>query len=73
MEDDKMIKCIVCGDEFELDEYDEEGDLIICPSCDSEMELASISPPKVVKPEYDDFEDDMDEDSFDFDDQGDDI
>ena len=43
----KKVKCPSCGEDVELDEWLESGDYIACPECDSELEIVSVTPPKV--------------------------
>ncbi|MFC2048674.1 hypothetical protein ACFLR5_00460 [Elusimicrobiota bacterium] len=74
MNEEKILKCPLCKLDSLLDEFDEEGDIIICRNCDAELELESLDPPKARALEYEDFEDDYIEDDFnDYDDEGDDI
>ena len=40
------IECIECGNEIDLTEA-EEGELIVCDECGTEMEVKSLDPPTV--------------------------
>ena len=39
-----MVECIICGAEFNLPKDTEEGEIIECPECGSELEVISINP-----------------------------
>lgn len=39
-----MVECIVCGAQFELPADTEQGEIIECPECGSELEVVSIDP-----------------------------
>ncbi|MDP2922964.1 MAG: lysine biosynthesis protein LysW [Candidatus Omnitrophota bacterium] len=43
----RMIKCPECADEFELEDYLETGDTTVCPSCDAELKIIRLDPPRV--------------------------
>lgn len=40
------IECIECGFKIDLSDA-EEGELIVCSECGTEMEVTSLDPPKV--------------------------
>ncbi|KJJ84284.1 hypothetical protein OMAG_001086 [Candidatus Omnitrophus magneticus] len=44
-------KCPECGEILEIDFYSEEGDIITCYSCDTDLEIKSLKPIvlKIVK------------------------
>ncbi len=42
--DVKMVECIVCGAKFDLPKDTEEGEIIECPECGSELEVVSVNP-----------------------------
>ena len=44
-----MAKCPECGERLYPDEYMEEGDTIVCPLCEEEVEVVSAKPFKVRK------------------------
>ncbi|MEO8521706.1 MAG: hypothetical protein ABI603_10100, partial [Acidobacteriota bacterium] len=69
-----MATCPECDAEVEVDEFDvDKGDLISCPDCGSNLEVASIAPLELeAVDEDDDEEDDDDEDAEDEDDLDDD-
>lgn len=57
-----LIKCISCGDEIELDDGCQVGDLIYCPSCHEESKIVSLSPLRAELTHVDDsFLDDLNE------------
>ena len=66
-----MVRCPKCGAEIDVDEDEvEEGEILACLECETEMEVVQIHPVKVnVISDDDDDEDDEDEES----DEGDDF
>lgn len=40
-------ECPVCGGGLVLPENAVQGELITCPECNSELELATVSPPEL--------------------------
>ncbi len=66
----RMVKCAKCGDEFELEDYLEIGDITFCASCDAELKITRVDPPQVeaVHPldEESDFDEEGDEDVEEF-------
>jgi lysine biosynthesis protein LysW len=61
MEDDLKVKCPVCGIFFALEKDTEEGDILNCPECETELKVSSLSPAEVYEVEYEVFGSDLDE------------
>ena len=60
--------CLECDRRVFLGARTEVGDLITCPSCDSEYEVISLKPPRIEwaydgydKDDFDDFDDYIDD------------
>lgn len=39
-----VLECVVCGGDVELEGGTLQGELIDCPDCGSELEVASVAP-----------------------------
>jgi len=50
------VECIECGKSIDVSEA-EEGELITCPECGTEMEVVSLNPPtlEAAPPEEEDW------------------
>ncbi len=67
-----MVRCPKCSTEIDVDEDEvEEGEILACLECETEMEVVQIHPVK-VNAISDDDDDDEDEESDDEDDSVDD-
>ena len=69
-EDFAVVRCPKCATEIDVDEDEvEEGEILVCLECETEMEVVQIHPVKVnVISDDDDEDDDEDEESEDGDD-----
>ena len=66
-----MVRCPKCGSEVDVDEDEvEEGEILACNECETEMEVVQIHPVKVNS--ISDDEEEEDEESEDDDDLDDD-
>jgi lysine biosynthesis protein LysW len=66
-----LVKCTECEADIDLDEEEvEEGEVVVCPECSVELEVAQIHPVQ-LKAILDDDEDDDDLDVLDDDDDDD--
>jgi alpha-aminoadipate/glutamate carrier protein LysW len=64
-----VVRCPKCGTEIDVDEDEvEEGEILACLECDTEMEVVQIHPVKVNVISDEDEEEDEDEESDDGDD-----
>ncbi|MFC2061836.1 hypothetical protein ACFLUV_04920 [Elusimicrobiota bacterium] len=61
MKEKLEVKCPLCSEKFNLDEKDEEGDIVICPECEAELEIITLLPPKIEKVKHVDYADDFDD------------
>ncbi len=72
-----MVKCTECEAEIDLDEEEvEEGEVVVCPECSVELEVAQIHPVQLKAILDEDDDDDLDtlddDDDDDEDDEDDD-
>jgi len=66
------VRCPVCGEKIRLREIPDEGDIIYCDECDSELKVISSDPLKVKecanieeeRSEEEEEEEDEDEDEY---------
>ncbi len=64
-----MVRCPKCATEVDVDEDEvEEGEILTCLECETEMEVVQIHPVKVNAISDDDDEEEEDEESDDEDD-----
>jgi alpha-aminoadipate/glutamate carrier protein LysW len=67
-----LVKCTECEADIDLDEEEvEEGEVVVCPECSSELEVAQIHPVQLKAILDDDDDDDLDVDDDDDDDEDD--
>ena len=45
----ETTKCPKCAEVIEIDSYAEVGELIFCPSCEAELTIVKLHPPRLKK------------------------
>lgn len=69
-----MVRCPDCSAMIDLDEDEvEEGEIMSCPECESELEVVSKSPVQLnsLSEEEDEDEEELDEEDLEEEDEGD--
>ena len=64
--DEKInVRCPVCGTDFLLEDEVEEGDIVNCTECDSELEVDRLNPPELIVVKYEDFGEELEDEDWD--------
>ena len=69
--DPEVAECPACGNEVKFRVKPRMGQAVVCPNCESELEVVWLDPVEIDWP-FDDDEDEDDEDYYDYDDDYDD-